>query len=225
MSWLMKALCSSVGQKFLMGITGLLLCGFLVVHLGGNFFLFVGQDAYNDYAHKLHSQEGLLKVAEAGLFGLFLLHILLAIVTGRQNRKARGRTDYLLTESKQGPSPIPSGGARSWMFATGAVVLGFLILHLVDFTWEARGDLEYVGKDPFMKARMILTNPVSAVFYSIGCIVLGVHLSHGFASAFQSLGINHPKYNGMLRCLSLTFAWFIAIGFVSFVYWAWQYNS
>ena len=226
MSWLLRALSTSIGQKFVMGITGLLLCGFLIAHLGGNLFLFGGEDAYNEYAEALHKQEALLKVAELGLVVLFVLHIALAVITSRNNRKARA-TSYAVSESKQGVQVIP-GGTSSWMFATGAVVLGFLILHLVDFTWEARPDIEYsVAGDsgsqmrtPYEKARAILTNPISWPIYVIGCIALGLHLSHGFASAFQSLGLNHPRYKSMIRTVSIVFAWCIGIGFVSFVVWA-----
>ena len=226
MSWLLRALSTSIGQKFVMGITGLLLCGFLVAHLGGNLFLFVGEEAYSNYAEALHKQEALLKVAEAGLVLLFVLHVALAVITSRANRKAR-TTSYAVSESKQGVQVIP-GGTSSWMFATGAVVLGFLILHLVDFTWEARPDIEYsVATDSgsqvrtaYQKARAILSNPISWPIYLIGCIALGLHLSHGFGSAFQSLGLNHPRYKSMIRTASMAFAWGIGVGFASFVAWA-----
>jgi succinate dehydrogenase / fumarate reductase cytochrome b subunit len=225
-SWLLRALSTSIGQKFVMGITGLLLCGFLVAHLGGNLFLFVGEEAYNHYAEALHKQEALLKVAEVGLVALFVLHIALAIITSRTNKKARA-TPYAVSESKQRVQVIP-GGTSSWMFATGAVVLGFLILHLVDFTWEARPDIEYSVvtdsgsqvRTPYQKARAILTNPISWPIYVIGCIALGLHLSHGFGSALQSLGLNHAHCKSMIRIASIVFAWGIGVGFVSFVVWA-----
>lgn len=227
MSWLVKALSTSVGQKFVMGITGLLLCGFLVAHLAGNFLLFVGPEAYNHYAHSLHEQEWLLKIAEGGLIALFVLHLALAVVTSRSNRKARA-VDYDVSESKQGVFVVPNGGASSWMFVTGAVVLGFLILHLIDFTLEARPDLAYTSTaggnttelEPYDKARMILTSPPSIGVYIIGCLFLGVHLTHGFSSAFQSLGLSHPNYDGPVKLLGMIFGWVIALGFASFVFWA-----
>ncbi|MDB4614334.1 succinate dehydrogenase cytochrome b subunit [bacterium] len=230
MSWLLRALSTSIGQKFVMGITGLLLCGFLVAHLGGNFFLFVGADAYNDYAEALHKQEALLKVAEAGLIVLFAVHLYLAFVTTRGNKVARG-SRYAMTETKQDVHVVP-GGSSSWMFVTGSIVLGFVILHLVDFTFQVRPDIEYsttseagdvVARTPFEKAKTILSNPVSAVVYLIGCIALGVHLAHGFGSAFQSLGLNHPRYKKIIQTTSVAFGWLIAVGFISFVAWAfWQ---
>ena len=109
--WLIRSLSTSIGQKLVMAMTGLLLCGFLVAHLAGNLFLFVGADAYNGYAHALHEKEALLMVAEVGLFALFLTHIGLAISTSTANRKAR-REGYVEKETKQTgfvPDPAPRG--------------------------------------------------------------------------------------------------------------------
>ena len=85
---------SSVGKKFVMGITGLLLCGFLVTHLAGNLLMLVSPDAYNGYAHALHSNELLIKFAEVGLLVLFVTHLYLAFATSRENRQARGPVGY-----------------------------------------------------------------------------------------------------------------------------------
>ncbi|MEX0728434.1 MAG: succinate dehydrogenase cytochrome b subunit [Planctomycetaceae bacterium] len=217
MNWLMRALSSSVGKKFVMAITGLLLCGFLVVHLAGNFLLVVGPDAYNAYAHKLHSQEGLLKVAEVGLFLLFAFHIYLAFSLTRMNQQAR-QVSYARKETKI-DEPGPTRRISNWMMVTGFVVLGFLIVHLADFTIEAR-DFDYEGKEPYDKAVMILTNPISMVVYVIGSIALWVHLTHGFASSFQSLGLLHPKIKNAVEWFGIVFAGVIGVGFGLFVFWA-----
>ena len=142
MRWLVKALSTTIGQKYLMAVTGLSLCGFLVVHLGGNFFLFAGADAYNSYAHKLHEQEALLLVAECGLFALFLGHFAFAFLTAVRNRRARGQVAYYDKQTKQDGTALPDGGAGSWMVFTGVIVLLFLVLHLVDFKFDGGGSLE-----------------------------------------------------------------------------------
>src|SRR5690606_17570288 len=98
-NWLIRGLSTTVGQKLVMGATGLLLCGFLVVHLAGNLLLFGGQESYDRYAEALHSNE-LLPLAEVGLFVLFILHILLAFVTTRENTAARP-VGYAEKETKQ----------------------------------------------------------------------------------------------------------------------------
>ena len=196
--WFLRLLSSSIGQKFVMGVTGLLLCGFLVAHLAGNMLLFVGEKSFNEYAHALHAQWELLAVAEAGLLLLFLVHIYLAFATTIGNLKARADS-YTLRQTKV-PGRII--GANSWMFISGSVVLGFVILHLIDLKFALRSGINY---------------PISRVVYFVGVIVLGVHLSHGFASAFQSLGFNHPKYTPLIKILGKIFAVVIAVGFASIV--------
>jgi succinate dehydrogenase / fumarate reductase cytochrome b subunit len=176
-----------------MGVTGLLLCGFLVAHLAGNMLLFVGEKSFNEYAHALHAQWELLAIAEAGLLLLFLAHIYLAFATTIGNLKARTNT-YTLRQTKV-PGRII--GANSWMFISGSVVLGFVILHLIDLRFALRSGIDYLVESdpgaPFHNTVAVLSNPLSRVIYFVGVIVLGVHLSHGFSSAFQSVGFNHPK--------------------------------
>ncbi len=229
--WLFRALSSSVGQKLVMAVTGLLLCGFLVAHLGGNILLFVGKENYNDYAHTLHKNEWLLRIAEVGLVSLFFSHVYLALSTTAMNKKAR-KDAYMSSESKQGMTILPGGGASSYMFVTGAIVLGFVLLHLVDFTFEWRPDVDYskftmkddsghVVADAFTKAKHLLSNPLSGLVYIIGCAALGIHLVHGFRSALTTLGLGHPKYNTLVRMVSMAFGWAIGIGFISFVFWSW----
>jgi succinate dehydrogenase / fumarate reductase cytochrome b subunit len=212
--WFFRLLSSSIGQKFVMAITGLLLCGFLAAHLAGNLLLFLGAEWFNDYAHKLHAQWELLLVAEVGLLVLFLTHIYLAFATAFGNSRAR-EEPYAVKRTK-----IPGRviGANTWMFTSGAVVLGFLLLHLVDMRLGMSGlnlrGFKYEGEH-FDKTLMVLSNPVSRGVYVIGAIVLGIHLSHGFSSAFQSLGLNHPKYMPLIKLVGRIFAVVIAVGFAS----------
>ncbi len=214
-----NALSSSVGKKFVMGVTGLLLCGFLVFHLAGNLLLYVGADAYNHYAHTLHEQKLLVAIAEVGLLVLFAAHIFLAFKTTQENRAAR-RVEYQTKKSKlQGRMIGELVSPEGWMFVSGAIVLAFLILHLSDFRFSLRlqGD---AGEEPFAKAVRILQDRFSFWVYFLGCLILGVHLGHGFSSAFQSLGIAHPKYNALIRWVGVGFAILVAVGFASFPWWA-----
>ncbi len=137
-----RACSTSVGQKIVMAITGLSLCGFLVAHLGGNLLLFVGEDKFNAYAKALHEQAALLAIAETGLFVVFVTHLGLAVSTGAMNQRARKR-DYELKESKQGISALPQGGASSWMFATGLLIFVFLMLHLADLRLKINPLVDY----------------------------------------------------------------------------------
>lgn len=213
--WISRLISSSIGRKFVMGITGLGLCGFLVVHLAGNLFLYKGPEAFNKYALNLHEQEW-LPLAEAGLFLLFAFHIYLAFSLTAANQLKRTVT-YEKKESKiVGKNFIvpPS----NWMFISGAVVLGFLILHIIDMKLEVRPDIKYVSEHdtaPFRNTIAVLRTPLTQVVYIIGTIFLGFHLSHGLASSFQSLGLNHPKYMPLLKVISVIFAIVIAAGFCS----------
>lgn len=210
--WLLRLLTSSIGRKVVMGLTGLLLCGFLVVHLAGNLLIYSGRAAYDGYAHKLHEQEW-LPLAEAALFALFAAHIYLAVVTTRENRRARA-VGYAVKESKI-PGKILPVPTSNWMFLSGAVVLGFLCLHIVDMKLQARSHIHYEGLSPFQIAVAVLSDPLSQAVYIAGTIFLGFHLSHGFASAFQSLGLRHPKYTPVIKAFGLVFAVVIAAGFCS----------
>ncbi|WP_145179387.1 succinate dehydrogenase cytochrome b subunit [Gimesia aquarii] len=220
--WIMTLLSSSIGQKFVMGITGLLLCGFLVVHLAGNLLVYVGAKAYNNYAHELHSMM-LLPVAEVGLFLLLFVHIALAFKLTRDNQRAR-HISYRETQTKIQEKPslfsrTPMGETSSWMFISGSIILGFLVIHMIDMKLQANPTVDYTDAKPYDIIVQVLGSSLSAPFYIVGTIVLGFHLSHGFWSAFQSLGLNHPKYMPWIKKLAIIFAFVIAAGFVSLPIW------
>lgn len=217
MNWLKAFLFSSVGRKYLMGVSGLFLCFFLVVHLIGNLLLYVGQETYNEYAHKLHSNPEFLVLAEVLLYTAFVLHIGYGISLQFKNAEARP-TGYAMKQSKRkdrilaGPVPTPD----RTMFITGLVVLMFLAVHLSDFKFEI-GWRDSLGEvDPFTKARVIVSNAVRGLIYLVGSVVLGIHVSHGLQSSFQSLGWSHPKYTPAIRKISFLFGIIVALGFGSF---------
>ena len=220
MSWVTDALKSSVGKKCVMGLTGLFLCFFLVVHLAGNLLLYAGAEKYDAYAHALHNNPALLIVAEVFLYAAFITHIYLAFVTNRENHEARGNP-YAMKQSKRADRVVNIFGwaPDTTMFVTGAVILGFLIIHLNDFSWTLFGGEALIGKEPFEKAVYLMRDPVRAAIYLVGSLFLGVHVAHGLQSAFQSLGVNHPRFRVPLRRTSIVFGFIIAIGFASFSAW------
>jgi len=202
-----------------MAITGLLLCGFLVVHLAGNLLLLVGAEAYNDYAKKLHDQGALLAVAETGLFALFIMHIVLAFKLTVGNKIARGQ-NYAVQQFKGEGDGFGFGRPDTWMAVSGAVVLGYIVLHLIDFKLQLRGDISYAGLTPYDKALAILRTPLSAIGYLAGFVFLGLHLMHGLPSLFQTLGLNHKKYNNLIRVGGLLFVVALVVGNAVIVGWA-----
>ncbi len=216
-----QAAATSVGQKILMAVTGFLLCGFLVTHLAGNLLLYAGEERFNHYAESLHSWGVVLNAAEAGLLALFLAHIGLAISTTAMNRQAR-RHRYAEKDSKQDPTAIP-GGASSWMVVTGILIAFFLILHVTDMRLKMNPVVDYEAAvqdgtmSEFRAVHLVLTSYATSWGYVVGLIALGIHLSHGVRSAFQTLGISHPRWNGLLDIAGQLFAWVITLGFLSLV--------
>ncbi len=205
--WLAQFFRSSIGKKYLMAITGLLLVGFLVVHLAGNFLLYVGDGAkFTAYARGLHDLGPLLWLAELGLVALFGLHIGFAVRTILDNRKARPQR-YAVANSR---------GAKTFASATmpltGAVVLFFVLVHL----WHFRLDDAFKGDDPAGLVRDTLASPLVALIYLVGVGALTVHLSHAIQSALQTLGLDHPNFTPIRAKLGIGLAVALGLGFASF---------
>ena len=195
---------SSIGKKIMVALTGILLSGFLITHLAGNLFLFAGEGAFNHYAEVLESNP-LLPAAEIGLLVLFLVHIVLAARATLANRAARPQ-GYEVYKGKGARTP----GSRS-MAITGTLILAFLIVHLKTLRFNEDG--ETAGM--YRLTTGLFLNPIYSGFYIASLLALGVHLSHGFQSAFQTLGLNHPRYTPWIKRLGLIFALLITVGFGS----------
>jgi succinate dehydrogenase / fumarate reductase cytochrome b subunit len=201
---------SSVVKKQLVGITGLLLCGFLVSHLIGNFLLFIGPEAFNKYGHALTSNP-LIYVAEAGLLVLFLVHLGLALKVTIQNKQARPTKYYMKTKTGRG-----ANFASSSMPYTGIILLAFIIFHLQGIKFGTYYEVTYDGvvmRDLFKLTFEKFSSLPYVIFYVISMIAMAIHVSHGFWSAFQSIGFWHNKYTPFLRKTAFAYAFFVGVGF------------
>jgi succinate dehydrogenase / fumarate reductase cytochrome b subunit len=201
---------SSVGKKQIMALTGFGLLGFTATHLLGNLLLFVGADQFNFYAHQLTSNK-LILLAEAGLAGMFLLHITLAILLKLENSSARPVKYYVKTRTGMGET-----FASKTMPITGMIMLVFLITHLINFKFGSQYSTTVDGvalRDLYKTVIEYFSNPVYVAWYVFAMCTLGLHTSHGVKSAFQSWGINHPKYNQFIEIASLSYGVIVAIGF------------
>jgi succinate dehydrogenase / fumarate reductase cytochrome b subunit len=196
---------SSIGKKAIMGTTGLFLCGFLVVHLSGNLLLFVGKDTFNAYAEALESKKALMYGAEVVLLCGFLYHIFLGLRLTQENRDARP-VGYLVRRVAGG-----STFASRTMLQTGSVVLVFLVLHI----WTFKFGVEQ-GETLYDNVVRRFANPAYAFFYIFAVCVLGVHLSHGVQSAFQSVGLRGAGSAPVLKKIAWAFGLGVALGFSSF---------
>jgi succinate dehydrogenase / fumarate reductase cytochrome b subunit len=205
--WIGRFLASSIGRKALMAATGLLLVGYLVEHLIGNVKLYEDESgaAFNEYVRYLQSFGWLLAVAEVALAALFLGHIVVAIQVTLENWSAR--KDRYAVRNLRGAATL---GSLS-MHLSGAGILGFLVKHLYDFRFDAR-----FSTDPAALVQRTLAQPSHAVVYLVASLLVGLHLSHGFRSAFQSLGVSHPKWTPWIEGLGRAIAVVLALGFASF---------
>jgi succinate dehydrogenase / fumarate reductase, cytochrome b subunit len=202
MHWLVDTIKSSVGKKLLMSITGLCFCGFLAGHLGGNLTVYGGKEMFLSYAEHLHSLGVLLKFAEWGLLTFALIHVITGLTLFYQNYKARPMR-YKVNKWAGGRT---LGSAT--MPYTGILLLLFVIMHLSNFHFVDKTDTTI-----YAIVSKAFDNPVYVLIYTAAMVVAGIHVSHGFWSAFQTLGANHPKYMPIIQTLSLIFAVIVTIGF------------
>ncbi|MBU6122553.1 succinate dehydrogenase cytochrome b subunit [Hymenobacter siberiensis] len=222
MSWITKALTSSIGRKIIMSATGLFLCTFLVVHLVGNLQLFKHDQgaAFNTYSHFMGTNP-IIRTIEWGLVLGFGFHIFEAFALTRRNKAARGTQGYVSNHSEQN-----SEWTSRNMGILGSIILIFLIVHLYNFFWRARfaGDLPRMGgADPLTSDYDNLYLAVVSSFhiwwyvllYVAAQISLGYHLWHGFRSGFQTLGLNHRKYTPLIKYVGYGFAVVVSAGFAS----------
>ena len=202
MNWLTAALGSSVGKKLMMALTGLAFTGFLAGHLAGNLTIYGGKAAFNGYAEKLHALGPLLKVFELGLITLAVVHILTGLWLFLQNRKARP-VRYTLDTSSGGRTL----SSRTMPY-TGLIILAFVVFHLTNFTFADKTKTTI-----FDIVSAAFASPIHVGIYVAAMIVVGVHVRHGFWSAFQSLGANHPKFMPALSALSVAAGLLVGFGF------------
>lgn len=202
MTWLINTFKSSVGKKILMSVTGLCFCGFLAAHLGGNLTIYGGKEMFNSYAEHLHALGVLLTFAEWGLLIFAVIHVLIGITLFYQNYKARP-VRYRVNKSGGGRTL----GSRTMPY-TGIILLAFVVFHLINFHFVDKTDTTI-----YTIVSEAFSNPLYVMLYIAAMVVAAVHVSHGFWSAFQTLGANHPKYMPFFRTVSLVFALVVGIGF------------
>ena len=214
MSQFTAALKSSIGSKVVMALTGLGLVLFVIIHMAGNLQMFVGQDAMNAYGVTLRKMPLLLWIARLGLLGLAVFHIVISIRLKLANRAARP-TRYVQEKTVQA-----SRSSRT-MIISGLIILTFLIYHLLHFTLGVTDPKNFALHDPQGRHdvyNMVIAgfkNPLISGGYILAMVLLFSHLGHGASSWMQSLGWNHPKYNGLIQKIGPVLSWIVGLGFVA----------
>jgi succinate dehydrogenase / fumarate reductase, cytochrome b subunit len=199
---------SSIGQKIISAVTGLFLCAFLIVHLGGNLLLFKndGGQAFNYYAGTMSHNIG-IRILEIVLLAGFVLHIIWGIRVWLFDRRARPR-GYVLNR----PSENSSLASRI-MFWSGTLVLIFLVIHLKTFWVPIRFPGGAAVSD-YELVKNAFADPLYDGFYLLALLLLGYHLRQGFQSAFQTFGVR-PLFRRKLDLIAVLFWLLIPIGFAA----------
>jgi succinate dehydrogenase / fumarate reductase cytochrome b subunit len=202
MNWLKQTLWSSIGKKLMMAVTGLSFCAFLAGHLAGNLTIYGGQDAFNSYAEHLHSLGPLVTAAELGLLIFAVIHVFTGLSLFYENTTARG--GRYAVKKKGGGRTIGS----ATMPYTGILLLVFVIIHLLNFHFVDKSNTTI-----FQIVSEKFANPLWIIMYIVAMIIAAVHVSHGFWSAFQTIGANHTKYMPIIMACSIIFSLIVAVGF------------
>ena len=212
---------SSIGKKILVALTGIALLLFLPGHLIGNLLVFAGKDALNEYGLWLHSlgHGAGVWVARIGLLAALVVHVQLTIQLTIANRAARPKYAY--------PDTVQASRSSRLMIWSGLTILAFIIYHICHFTIRIGND--YNSKDYMTSLpghdgevhniyKMMIdgfSHPANVFFYVLALTILCSHLSHGFASVFQTLGVRSSKTKAIIKTIGWGYAIAIYLGFVS----------
>lgn len=214
---------SSIGKKFVMGVSGIFLVLFLCVHLLLNSFLLIpdGGELFNAGAHFMTTNP-LIKVIEPVLALGFIIHIFWGSMLTLQNRKARGNARYASGNKTKNVS-----WASKNMFILGIMLFSFLVLHLAHFWMK----MKFTGSDYLTHVTIDIAGVSTQVenayslinytfsylwvviIYVVGSICLGLHISHGVWSGFQTIGLNNKIWLKRLKFISIAFACLVGFGF------------
>lgn len=214
MNWFNKFLRSSIGNKLVMSLTGLFLIIFLVVHLIGNLQLLAGDggEQFNMYT-KFMTTSPLVKTISYLLYTFILLHAIQGIALFRRNRAARP-VRYAVTTGAN------SGFASRNMGPLGVIILVFILLHMWQFWFQMKtGGVDMVSygeetvKDLYTPVSVAFSSWYYVLIYVVSMVVIGLHLWHGFQSAFQTLGLNHKKYTPVIQFVGKLYSVVIPAGF------------
>lgn len=209
MSWLIK---SSIGRKFVQSISGLFLVLFLLFHMSMNLVLIFSYDAYNFIANEILGANW-WAIIGTGVIALgFVVHIIYAIILTLQNRKARGSDRYASA------SKTPVAWSSKNMFVLGVFILLFLIVHLYQFWYNMQFkellQLPGAREDSAQLVTEVLSNGWVLAIYIVAFAALWLHLTHGFWSAFQTVGWNNTKWMKRIKVIGNIFATIICLGFM-----------
>jgi succinate dehydrogenase / fumarate reductase cytochrome b subunit len=207
---------TTIGKKVVMAASGVVLFGFVIGHMLGNLQVYLGQKPFNEYAHFLHTTPTLLWGTRVVLLLAVVAHIVTALQLAQKNRGARPRR-YRVKKS------VASTYAGRTMVWSGPILLAYIFYHLAHLTVGYTAGLGYDHnaldpnglRDAYGAVVTSFSVPWCVGIYVVAQVMLGIHLYHGAWSLFQSLGINHKRYNETLRSAASAIALATVAGFLS----------
>lgn len=209
MVWAASILGSTIGKKVVMAVTGIIMFGFLVGHMAGNLQVFLGAEVFDHYAASIKAIPPLLWGVRAVLLISLTLHVWAAVTLTLRNKQSRPVGYRKLTPQA---SVLP---ARTMIFS-GAALLLYIVYHLSHFTLGFAHP-SWPNFEPHAAYRNLVTGlsvPWVAAIYIVAMVLLSWHLYHGVWSAFQTLGLNHPKYNALRRTFAVVMTLVVVLGFI-----------
>ena len=211
MTW-KQMFTSSLGKKYLMGLTGFFLITYLIVHAAINAMIFYNDGGASfDAAASFMLHNWFIRFLEIGLFAVFILHSVQGLLLWKQNRAAR-KIKYHVQKY---PAEIKwYGRYMGWL---GTFILLFLVMHLAHFWANTKNELYFGGPEInlYEKMREVFTNPVWFTLYMIGLVSLLFHLLQGFQSAFQTFGINNRRWISIIKRVGIFYSIVICLLFAS----------
>jgi succinate dehydrogenase / fumarate reductase cytochrome b subunit len=215
MSWFSELTRSAVGKKAVMAVTGIILFGFVLIHMIGNLKLYEGRDFLNQYGTFLRQilvpalpPHGALWIARLILLSAVVLHMWAAWSLVRMSRAAR-------PQAYQQRQPVAMSYASRTMRWGGVIIVLFVIYHILHFT-TGTVHPDFIEGDVYHNMVTGFRVWWVSLFYIVAQIALGFHLYHGVWSLFQSLGWSHPRFNHWRSGLAHAFAWIVTLGYIYF---------
>jgi succinate dehydrogenase / fumarate reductase cytochrome b subunit len=198
---------AAIGKKAIVALSGLVLFGFVIAHMLGNLRVFLGPEALNGYAKSLREFPGLLWTARAILLVAVVAHIVASLSLVKQASDARP-IGY-----RERRDVVTNYAARTMKWS-GPLLALFIVYHLAHFTWPgvAMGDYQHDPHDVYANVINGFRVPWVAAIYLVAQCLLGLHLYHGAWSLFQTLGLNHPRYNSLRQRLPRLVAVGVVLG-------------
>jgi succinate dehydrogenase / fumarate reductase cytochrome b subunit len=211
---------SSVGRKVVMALSGLFLLVFLLQHLAINLLSVINPETFNEVSHFMGTNAIVQFALQPVLIGGILIHYIMGIILTIKNKKARP-IGYISDNQAANSSWVSRN-----MIVTGIMIFLFLILHMGQF-WIHEINVKFFGNDwsgliegtekfrYWKDLHTVMSQPVYAGIYTVAIIFLGLHLAHGFASTFQSVGFRHGKYTPTLAKIGKVYAVLVPLLFIA----------